>query len=468
MQDTILPPCHHHPSSSSLPLLPIPGFETPCHHTVLFRFEAKEASVQDLKRQVNAERSLRKSSEVTKQKLQTEYNCLQQGHANLQAEKAKCVQAEKTAMYQATRLEKERDEMMEKVKAMGELDASIQEATSGHSVVGLSQMLGVSPSSMSQVQRAANLGTLCSAITSDARTPPKGQRSRFLERIATELTPAIEKICEYPKFQNGQSDSSGVASMILGKIARKKSRKSKSRRQLKFGDRPLGVCTELDSLLQDMAKSWRSAFRNQDRAAADRLLQMTVACIPSRRGRVSDWLGPRYFNAEVEVVTSSPIRLLKATDTAKFRNGYTNSSLVEGLVTKLGTSECEIEVRENWGVRVVVINQTGAEEVVWGQELERCSKNPHNREDPYSARNHHKYNQRVLQGVKPGTVVAYPCGNEYIKSKVVRVIRAGNWQRVLYTVSRNRYLVSDQHHHHHHRFLTHTTTTGVYIKKVSG
>jgi len=398
--------------------------------------------VQDLKRQVNTERSLRLSTEATSRKLTAECNRLQQGHASLQAEKIKCEQATKVIMDQTSRLKVERDEMKKTLKAMTDLDASIEEATSGHSVVGLSQMLGVSPSSMTQVERAAKLGTLCSEITGNASTPPKGQRSRFLERVATELTPAIEKICEYPKFQNGQSDSSGVASMILGKIARKKSKKSKSRRQLKFGNRPMGVCPELDSLLQDMAKSWRSAFRNQDRPAADRLLQMTVACIPSRRGRVSDWLGPHYFNEEVEVVSSSPIRLLKATDTAKFRNGYTNTTLVQGVVTKLGISECEIEVRENWGLRVVVINQTGAEQVVWGQELERCSKNPHNRDDPYSARNYHKYNQRELQGVKPGTVVAYPCGNEYIKSKVVRVVRAGNWQRVLYTVSRKRYLVS--------------------------
>lgn len=352
---------------------------------------------------------------------------------------------------------------------LASLDASIEEATSGESVVGLSQMLGVSPSSLTRVEKAAKLGTLCSEITGHAGTPPKGKRSRFLERVVTELTPAIEKICEYPKFQDGQSDSSGVASMILGKIARNKSRKSKSRRQLKFGT-PLGECPELDSLLKDLAKSWRSAFRNQDRPAANRLLQMTVACIPSRRGRVSDWLGPHYFNEEVKVVSTSPIRLLKTTDTAKFRNGYTNTSLIQGVVTKLGTSECEIEVRENWGLRVVVINQAGAEEVYWGQELERCARNPHKRDDPYSSRSYHKWNHRELHGVKPGTVVAYPCGNEYIKSKVVRVVRAGNWQRVLYTVSRKRYLVCvGLLVTHHHRCSTPTTaTTGVYIRRVSG
>ena len=426
------------------------------------RFAAKEESVQDLRRQVNAERSLRMCSDDKSRRLMTECDRLQQGRAclleELQAQKVIAKTQEKeimTAMDKASRLELERDQLSEKIKAMQvaslsaelkekdrltELDASIHQATSGHSVVGLSQMLGVSPSSMTQVERAAKEGTLCSDITGDASTPQKGQRSRFLERVVTELTPAIEKICEYPKFLDGQSDSRGVASMILGKIARKKSRTAKSRRKLKYGNRPLGVCDELDSLLKELAISWRSAFRNHDRPAAKRLLQMTVSSIPSRRGRVSDWLGPQYFNEEVEVVSGSPIRLLKDSDQAKFRNGYTHTTLVQGVVTKLGSNECEVEVRENWGLHVVIMDQAGLEKVIWGQELERCSKNPHNRDDPYAARNYHKWNHRELQGVKQGTVVAYPCGEEYIKSKVVRVVRAGNWQRVLYTVSRNRYV----------------------------
>ena len=50
------------------------------------------------------------------------------------------------------------------------------------------------------------------------------------------------------------------------------------------------------------------------------------------------------------------------------------------------------------------------------------------------------YTRDKLKDIKFGTVVAYPCGQEYIKSKVLRVVRAGNWQRVLYTVSRKRCL----------------------------
>ena len=34
-----------------------------------------------------------------------------------------------------------------------------------------------------------------------------------------------------------------------------------------------------------------------------------------------------------------------------------------------------------------------------------------------------------------GTVVEYPVGQEYIKGQVLRIVRAGSWQRVLYTVS---------------------------------
>ena len=284
----------------------------------------RRAEQDKLQAQAKCKEALHKSSQLA-----AECDRLQQGRASLhqliQTQKVSAEAQKKEtmeAMEKASRLEVERDQLIAEVNTMQDAHVS---AESGQSVVGLSEMLGVSPTSMSKVERASKLGTLCSQITSDASTPPKGQRSRFLERVAATLTPAIEKICEYPKFQDGKSDSRGVASMILGKIARQKS--MKSRRQLKFGDRPMGICVELDSLLQELAKSWRSAFRNHDRPSANRLLQMTVASIPARTGRVSDWLGPKYFNEEVKVVLGSPIRLLKSSDTAKFRNGFTNTSL---------------------------------------------------------------------------------------------------------------------------------------------
>ena len=102
-------------------------------------------------------------------------------------------------------------------------------------------------------------------------------------------------------------------------------------------------------------------------------------------------------------------------------------------MTRLGLSECEIEVRENWGIRVVVLHE-GKEKVVWGQELKRCAKNYHAGDDPYAARNYHKINRRLLKDIKVGTVVEYPVGQEYFSTKVVRIVRAGSWQRVLYSV----------------------------------
>lgn len=109
-------------------------------------------------------------------------------------------------------------------------------------------------------------------------------------------------------------------------------------------------------------------------------------------------------------------------------------------MTKLGQSECEIEVRENWGLRVVLLDKAGKEQVIWGHALESCSQNGHDRDDPYDTKRYHALNRHVLKDVKVGTVVAYPSGQEYIKGKVLRIVRAGCWQRVAYTVSLRRCL----------------------------
>ena len=172
----------------------------------------------------------------------------------------------------------------------------------------------------------------------------------------------------------------------------------------------------------------------------------------------------------MQVERGSPIRLLRPCKIS-FRNPFANSSLgkynsfsgsvlvfglvplkpcthaprvkcivVTGEVTKLGQSECEIEVRENWGIRVVVNDVDGKEKVVWGQELKRCSSNKLSRDDPYEASSYHKVNRSLLKGVKVGSVVEYPVGQEYIGAKVKRIVRAGNWQRVLYSVPLSRCL----------------------------
>jgi len=114
--------------------------------------------------------------------------------------------------------------------------------------------------------------------------------------------------------------------------------------------------------------------------------------------------------------------------------------VVTGVVNRLGASECEIEVRENWGIRVVVTGTDGKEKVVWGLELERCSMNEHKRDNPYQSDRYHKFNRHKLQGVKAGVVVSFPSGDKYVMSKVKAVIRAGSWQRVMYTVPLSRCL----------------------------
>lgn len=83
----------------------------------------------------------------------------------------------------------------------------------------------------------------------------------------------------------------------------------------------------------------------------------------------------------------------------KFRNGFQYTSLITGHVRKLGQSHCEIEVRENWGLRVVV-NVHGEEKVVWGHDLKRCYAKKHVCDDPYEARSYHQRNRRILKGVK--------------------------------------------------------------------
>ena len=108
------------------------------------------------------------------------------------------------------------------------------------------------------------------------------------------------------------------------------------------------------------------------------------------------------------------------------------------MVKLFGQSECEIEVRENWGLKVVVKDKAGNDHVVWGMELERCSKNPHKRDDPFESERLHAYNRAQLKSMSEGTVVSYPCGNEYQQTKVMRVVRAGCFQRVRYTVPLSR------------------------------
>ena len=128
--------------------------------------------------------------------------------------------------------------------------------------------------------------------------------------------------------------------------------------------------------------------------------------------------------------------------------------LVNGTVGIIGTESIEVTVRENWGLRVVVRGTDGKEHILWGKDLLRCSRNPHSRTDPYDARAHNKWNRNKLRGVKRGTNVQYtvatpvppPVGcvssqdnvGVYVRCKVLRVIRSGCYQNVIYSVNPDR------------------------------
>lgn len=76
----------------------------------------------------------------------------------------------------------------------------------------------------------------------------------------------------------GKTDPIGVAKLIVKKLGRGKLHKStnKLRRKLHYGkeNRPSGIGKDLHSFLKEMSTAWRTAFRDKDRGAAARLLQV--------------------------------------------------------------------------------------------------------------------------------------------------------------------------------------------------
>ena len=169
---------------------------------------------------------------------------------------------------------------------------ALENASTGKSVVDLASVIGVSPNKMAKVVNASKRGSLSTELMDNAETNATNcdNKPAFLKRVAATLTPLVEHFCAIPKFKSGQSDMGGVASMILGKIARKKS--SKCKRRLNYG-RPKQVTPELDTVLKELAVAWRTAFRDHDRDLSARLLQLTLKTIPAHSGVVTQWLGPR-------------------------------------------------------------------------------------------------------------------------------------------------------------------------------
>ena len=89
------------------------------------------------------------------------------------------------------------------------------------------------------------------------------------------------------------------------------------------------IDTHIDQFLSDMSASWRQERRNKDRSSAARILQITLKAIPKGTGRLSDWLGPKYFDEVKPIKSGCRVRVLKCSDPAEFRNKFENSCLGE-------------------------------------------------------------------------------------------------------------------------------------------
>ena len=147
--------------------------------------------------------------------------------------------------------------------------------------------------------------------------------------------------------------------------------------------------------------------------------------------------------------------------------------IVNGTTGAVGKTTLQVTVDENFGPRYVVRGRDGKEHVVWGKDLRRCNDpndaNPSTRQGPYESLQHNKWNRNKLRKVKAGSVVEHrvnpvvvpPTGcvaiknkkDEWVKTKVLRVIRSGSSQKVLYSVPVGRCI------HHESVKLTRRTLT---------
>ena len=206
---------------------------------------------------------------------------------------------------------------------------------------------------------------------------------------------------------------------------------------------PKNISSDLDKYLREVAKSWRTLRRSNDRDTATLMLQVALASIPRRSGRVSEWLGPAYFDEELPISQGCQVRILRDADHAKFRNAYKYTKLVSGNVTLVGTNFAEVSVRERFGLKVVIKNRAGEEQVLHCGELKCCALNPHaNRNDPSVSALYHAWNRKQVQRLQVGSTVEHMCDQKWITARVVRVIRGANAQDVVYTVAKERLINS--------------------------
>ena len=326
--------------------------------------------------------------------------------------------------------------------------------------LGLAKALELSPGTQKKVSVSSYSGLLRGTGIKHALENP---RKRFVGRIKRSLTPLVKTICSFPKFEDGKTDIAGVAQLILKKIMKScKTQRSLFDEGAKTEDskRSGRISDELHAFLQEMGSRWRHEMFAHDRDAARQIEEITLKAIETRSrkklGRVTDWLGPKYFDSIVPITLYSEVRILNPTDTrTKFRNACagTRSSLVTGSVTLVGEEHCEVMVLlEDFGPQVVIQDDFGEERVLNLDELKRCEHNPHPMNHPANSVLHHRWNRkqfvdggdkkkagrRLCQGMK---VQHKLTGEKKWKTSIVlRVVRGYNKRYVTYTIPKDRVL----------------------------
>ena len=199
------------------------------------------------------------------------------------------------------------------------------------------------------------------------------------------------------------------------------------------------ISAQLDAHLKEVAESWRSYKRLHDRDTATLLVQLALSAIPRGSGRIAEWLGPAYFDEELPITAGSEVRILRHDDSASFRNGYRYSKILNATVNVVGNNYAEVTVRERFGLKVVITNRAGEEQVLQCGQLRRCEHNPHrDRDDPSVSAKYHAYNRKNAERVQVGTIVEYLCVDEWVSARVERLIRGANYENVVYTVAKER------------------------------
>ena len=233
----------------------------------------------------------------------------------------------------------DRDEVVAALKNVTlERDRALAALNDVDTPTGLANLLHLSPNSKEAVSKATKRGVL----RTDTSASPGERRNQFMESVAAAYTPIIEKVVSTPTFQ-GVSRPKRVLEQVVHRISTKRKgaaiihgRRRVRKLILNAAKLPkkkpnaepeckIGVHT--DKFLSEMGTSWRQARRNNDRDGAARILQISLKAIPKGTGRVSDWLGPKFFDEVKPITTGCRVRILRESDHSKFRNVYKNSCL---------------------------------------------------------------------------------------------------------------------------------------------